>query len=89
MPGLMEVSPEELRLLVYTANSAGTLSAFLQNMDSVKRRQADARQQYMNITPEEVTKLVRLMIHRQFTKLFVLFCIACDAKPATSCVQLG
>lgn len=58
VPGLMEVSPEELRLLAYTASSAGTASAFLQNMEEVMRRQSDTRHQYMNITPEEVSKLV-------------------------------
>lgn len=59
MPGLIEVSPEELRLLAYTANSAGTSAAFLQNTEEMKRRQSDTRHQYINITPEEVKKLVR------------------------------
>lgn len=61
VPGLIEVSPEELRLLAYTAISAGTSSDFLQNMEELKRRQSDARQRYMNITPEEVTNLVRFL----------------------------
>lgn len=58
VPGLIEMSAEELRLLAYTAESAGTFSAFLQNLEELKRRQLDARHQYNNITPEEVKNMV-------------------------------
>ncbi len=58
MPGLIELSPEEVRLLAYTANSAGTYPNFVQNMEEVRRKQADMSAQYAQITPEEVNKLV-------------------------------
>lgn len=58
VPGLMEMSPEELRLLAYTANSAGASSAFLQNLEEMKEKQRGAIHMYANITTEEVSKMV-------------------------------
>jgi hypothetical protein len=61
VPGLIEVSAEELRWQAYAAKAEGTSSAFLQKMEELETRQAGVKQQYINITPEEVANLVCLL----------------------------
>lgn len=58
LPGLVEVSPEELRLEDYTARASGIYPAFLQSLEGVREKQRNQILLYANITPEEVKKLV-------------------------------
>ena len=60
VPGLIEMCPDEFRLLAYAAKSAGTSSAFLQSVEEMQKKQADAKHLYANITQEEARKL---MVH--------------------------
>ncbi len=62
VPDLEDLSPEELRLLTYTASASGTSAAFLKDMEELKRKQANVRRLYANITPEEVKKMVRWLM---------------------------
>lgn len=59
VPGLIEMSPEELRLLFYMAESSGNAAAFLKNLEDVNSKQMALHDLYATITPEEVKKLVR------------------------------
>lgn len=60
LPGLVEMSPEELRAAAYTANSQGNGAAFLQSLEELVKKQNTMQQQYANITVEEIRKLVSL-----------------------------
>lgn len=61
VPGLLEVSPEELRLLAYMAKSSGNDAALLQNLEEVSKKQTTLLDMYASITTEEMNKLVRNM----------------------------
>ena len=58
VPDMEDLSPEELRLLAYTAQASGTSAAFLQNVQELKSKRESVRRLYANITTEEVKKLV-------------------------------
>lgn len=77
LPGLIELSPEELRVLAHIAKSSGSPTAFLQNMEELSRKQLGAQDCYMNISTEQVKKLVSfkescIIINIAFLACFVL-----------------
>ena len=59
VPGLIEVSPEELRLLAYMAKSSGNTATFQKNLEEVGKKQAAILDMYATITTDEVRKLVK------------------------------
>ena len=58
LPGLIDVSPEEVRLAAYLARSSGTWSAFVHNLEELGKNQISVQLKYGTITAEQVQKLV-------------------------------
>ncbi len=58
LPGFIEMSPQEVRFAAYTANALGNSSSFLESMGELEKKQNNVKHQYINITADEVRKLV-------------------------------
>ena len=60
LPGLVDVSPEEMRFEAYKAESSGTSSSYLKSITDLNSQQATLKQKYSDLTIEDVKELVRV-----------------------------
>lgn len=58
LPGLVDVSPEEMRFEAYKADSSGTSAEFLRSIEELCRQQASLKSKYTGLTQEDVKQLV-------------------------------
>ena len=58
LPGLVEVSPEEMRFEAYKVNSSETSAEFLRNVEELCSQQAAMISKYSDLTLEDMKELV-------------------------------
>ena len=59
VPGLVDISPEELRYEAYKAKASGNSASYLQNLDQLGAKQISMQRQLSNISIEDARSLVR------------------------------
>lgn len=62
LPGLVDISPDELRWEAYQAKVAGSSNKYLQGLNELSVKQMKMQRQYGHITAEDVRLLVRFTI---------------------------
>ena len=63
LPDLVDVSPEELRLEAYKAESSGSPNDYLKNVDRLVKQQIDLRTRYgSSITEVDIKQMVSMAL---------------------------
>ena len=62
LPGLVDISPDEVRWEAYQAKATGSSSKYLQGLSELSEKQMKMQRQYGHITAEDVRLLVRFGI---------------------------
>ena len=73
MPGLLDVSPEELRYEAYKAKASGNSANYLQNLNQLGTKQMTVQRHLSSISIDDARSLVRRHKNKAFTQFSPYF----------------